>query len=322
LKGSRLIVVIYRIREGDAMGFSKKLRKGAIIGLVAPSSPITHQQLAKCRQVLEGYGFKVKAADNLIQSKGGYLAGPDKVRGEWINRMFEDDKIDAIFCVRGGDGGNRILEHIDKDIVRANKKIFVGYSDITSLHLLFNQSCGMITFHGPMVKSNMIDSFDKESQRAFFKALSGKSKYVYTPPKGFRIKTAREGSATGILTGGNLTVICSSMGTPYEINTEGKILFIEEVGERIGKIDRYIYQLRNSGKFKDLAGILLGRFENCEIEDESYNLVDVIMDATEDLKIPIMYNIQSGHGAPNITLPMGAACTMNTAKDKVEFSLE
>ncbi|QAT42976.1 S66 peptidase family protein [Aminipila luticellarii] len=304
------------------MKYPKTLKKGAMIGLVAPSSPVSPEQVAQCQKVLQDLGYRVKSADNLSASKGGYMAGEEEVRGNWINRMFADDEVDAIFCIRGGDGGNRIMEYVDPDIVKANPKIFVGYSDVTSLHLLFNQQCGLVTFHGPMVRSNMIEHFDKESEKAFFDALTAEKEYVYQPPKDFEIKTAKAGKACGILTGGNLTVMCTSIGTPYEMETEGKILFVEEVGEHIGNMDRNIYQLRNAGKLKGVSGILLGQFSNCDTDQENYTIVDIVKDAVKDLNIPVMYNIQSGHGFPMVTLPMGAECTMDTDNKSIVFSVE
>ncbi len=303
------------------MIYPKKLEKGTVIGLVATSSQIQPERVTQCREVLESLGYRVKAADNLAVSKGGYMAGEEEVRGMWVNRMFADDEVDAVFCIRGGDGANRIIDYIDLEIVKNHKKIFMGYSDVTSLHLLFNQKCDLVTFHGPMVSSNMIDHFDEESKAACFEALTAEEEYIYKAPEGFDIGIARNGTATGSLTGGNLTVMCASLGTPYEMDTKGKILFIEEIGEHIGNLDRHIYQLRNSGKLRDAAGILLGQFTRCNTDEEDYTIVNVILEATKDLGIPVMYNIQSGHDFPMINLPMGAQCTMDTAEKSIRFSV-
>lgn len=205
------------------MKYPKKLEEGAVIGIVAPSSPVSEERVAQCRAVLEDLGYGVKMADNLAAFKGGYMAGDEELRGSWINNMFADEEVDAIFCLRGGDGANRILEFIDTDVVREHKKIFVGYSDITSLHLLFNQNCGLVTFHGPMVSSNMVDQFDEETKAAFFAALTAEREYAYRAPEGFEIGVAREGKAKGEMTGGNLTVMCASVGTPWEMETDGKM---------------------------------------------------------------------------------------------------
>ena len=304
------------------MKYPDKLREGAVIGVIAPSSPVGEERQAQCRTVLENLGFKVKLADNLSASKGGFMAGDEKCRGEWLNEMFRDEEVDAIFCQRGGDGANRIIDYIDLDAVRNNKKIFVGYSDVTSLHLLFNQECGLVTFHGPMVSSNMVDQFDEETKRSFMAALTADETYVYPAPEGYPVRIARKGRAEGAMTGGNLTVMCASLGTPYDMDTKGKILFIEEIGEHIGNLDRHIYQLRNSGKLRDCAGIVLGQFTRCNVDEEDYGVVESILDATEGLDIPVMYNIQSGHSFPMMTLPMGAHCIMDTADQSIIFRVE
>ena len=300
----------------------KRLKAGDVIGLVATSSPVEEERAKQCKGVLEQLGFRVKAADNLYASKGGYMAGEEEVRGRWLNDMFADDEVDAIFCLRGGDGANRILEYLDLDMIEKHPKIFVGYSDVTSLHLLFNQRCGLVTYHGPMVSSNMVDNFDRESKTAFFEALTAEDCYTYKAPEGFPIGVARAGHGEGILVGGNLTVMCASVGTPCEIDTEGKILFIEEIGEHIGNLDRHIYQLRNARKFDGLAGIILGQFTRCNVDVEGYDIVQVVKEATRDLDIPIMYNIQSGHGELMITVPMGGTCIMDTEKGEILFPVE
>lgn len=301
------------------MKYPEKLKKGATVGIIAPSSPVPEERVGQCIETVESLGYRVKAADNLAASKGGYMAGDERVRGQWINRMFEDPEVDAVFCLRGGDGANRLIDFIDPEVIRNNPKIFVGYSDVTSLHLLFNQQCDLVTFHGPMVSSNMVDHFDPESREAFFEAIAEAGNYSYKAPKGKEIGIGRAGRAKGRLTGGNLTVLCASLGTSYEIESEGKILFIEEIGEHIGNLDRHIYQLRNAGKLRSAAGILLGQFTRCEQDEPDYSIVDVLLEATKGTDIPIMYNIQSGHDFPMINLPMGAVCIMNSADRSILF---
>ena len=132
------------------MKYPAKLKPGATIGLVSPSSAISPEREKACIERLKAMGFRVKASDNISTNLGGYMAGTGEVRGKWLNKMFADPEVDAIFCVRGGDGGNRAWKYLDLDVVRNNPKIFVGYSDITTFHLAFNQLCDMVTFHGPM----------------------------------------------------------------------------------------------------------------------------------------------------------------------------
>lgn len=139
------------------MKFPKKLTPGATIGLVATSSCTTPEKVEKCIAKLEELGYKVKPAANLTTNYGGYMADTGKVRADELNKMFADPEVDAIFCMRGGDGSSRIMEYLDYDMIKANPKIFVGYSDVTNLHLALTEKCGLVTFHGPMVASNMID---------------------------------------------------------------------------------------------------------------------------------------------------------------------
>jgi muramoyltetrapeptide carboxypeptidase len=267
-------------------------------------------------------GFRLKCADNLSASKGGYMAGDEKRRAEWIHRMFEDPEVDAIFCIRGGGGASRIMEYIDVDVIKKNKKIFVGYSDITNLHLLFNQKCDLVTFHGPMVSPNIVDHFDKDSRVMMYEALVTDNEYIYKAPKGMPLMVGRRGQGKGNLVGGNLEVLCASLGTPYEVETDGKILFLEEDAEFLGKVDRHIFQLRNAGKLDHVVGIMLGQFEGCKQIDESYGILEIVLDAVKNPSVPILYNIQSGHRFPMITLPMGASCEMDTDVPMIRFHIE
>ena len=304
------------------MRYPKKLKKGATVGLVCPSSPIKEERVRQCVDAVEKMGYKVKLADNLTSNVGGFMAGEGKVRGQWINRMFADPEVDAIFCIRGGDGGTRTYEFIDLDIVRANPKIFVGYSDITTMHLLFNQEADLVTFHGPMVSSNMVDGFDEETKQAFFDAINGDDVYEFRNPAGIPIEVMKEGKAAAPVVGGNLSLLSAAMGTPYEMDTRGKILFIEEVDEPVTKIEKWAYQLRNAGKFHECAGILLGQFTNITNSSmPSFTELECFRDALEGIDVPVMYNIQSGHGEKIITIPFGALCKMDTSDRTLRFEI-
>lgn len=303
------------------MIYPRKLQAGAVVGVVAPSSPVSEERVRECCNVLKTMGFVPKMAENLAVNKGGYLAGEASLRAQILNRMFADPEVEAIFCLRGGDGSNQIMEYLDLDVIRANKKIFVGYSDITNLHLVMNQECGFVTFHGPMVSSNMVDKFDQETRAAFYEALTAEKEYLYHPPVNCPLAVARKGSAKGILTGGNISLLATSIGTPYEVDTDGKILFLEEIGGHIGSTDREIYQLRNAGKLENVKGILLGQFTNFRQDLEDYGMAEVICEAIGDKQIPVLYNVQSGHGEPMITLPMGAMCEITSDPAMIHFEV-
>lgn len=304
------------------MYYPPKLQPGDTIGLVCPSSPVTELRLHQCIAVLENMGFHVLAADNITKNHGGYMAGSGQERAEWIHRMFSDPMVKAVFCVRGGDGGTRVAEYLDLDLIRNHPKIFVGYSDITTLHLLLNQECGLVTFHGPMVSSNMVDSFDPDTRSAFFRCINAEGSYEFRNPFGCPIGILREGTACGEVIGGNLSLLAAAIGTPYEPKTEGRILFIEEVEEPVTKIEKWMMQLKNSGLLSQCAGILLGQFtEISNTFDPDYTELDCMREILADLSCPIFYNLQSGHGEKIITIPFGAVCRMNSADRSIRFEV-
>lgn len=305
------------------MKFPKKLKKGDTVGLVCTSSAVQTERIPQCISAMENLGYKVKTADNLDTNYGGYMAGTGKVRGEWINKMFADPEVDAIFCIRGGDGSSRTMEYLDYDLIRKNPKIFVGYSDVTNYHLALTKYCDLVTFHGPMVSSNIIDGLDDETKDSLFAAINGDNVIEYKNPEGYDIKVLKEGKAEGKLIGGNLSLLSASIGTPYEVDTEDSILFIEEVCEPMSKIEKWTYHLRNAGKLKKCKGILLGQFTKVTNDEcPEYDVIRCMTDIFEGLDIPVMYNIQSGHGSQIMTLPMGAICTMDTETGKITFKVE
>ena len=305
------------------MKYPDKLKKGDTVGIVAVSSDTETSRVKACIKKVEELGYKVKAADNLDTNYCGYMAGHEKIRAEWVNKMFANHEVKAIFCIRGGDGSSRVMEYLDYDMISKNPKIFLGYSDITNLHLAFTQKCGFVTFHGPMVSSNMVDSFDPETEKSLFDALDADDTLEFKNPEGFPIEVLKEGKATGELIGGNLSLLSASIGTPYEMDTKGKIVFIEEVCEPISKIEKWAYHLRNAGKFKECSGVILGQFTKIVNEDmPEYDSICCFKDVLEGLDIPVLYNVQSGHGKPMMTLPMGAQCTIDSEGSSITFKIE
>lgn len=305
------------------MKYPNKLNKGDTVGLICPCSAIKTERIGQCVKAMEDLGYIVKTADNLDTDYAGYMAGSGKVRGEWINKMFADPEVKAIFCIRGGDGGSRAMEYLDYEVIKNNPKIFVGYSDVTSMHLAITQNCGFVTFHGPMVSSNIVDDFDDDTKKSLYEAINADGAYEFKNPKGFALEVLHEGRASGKLIGGNLSLLSASIGTPYEVDTKGNILFIEEVLEQMSKIEKWTYHLRNSGKLRECSGIILGQFTHCENKEcPEYDVIKCLTDIFEGLDIPVMYNIQSGHGNPMMTLPMGVVCSMDTASKKITFEVE
>ena len=240
----------------------KKLKFGDTIGFIAPSGAVrTEGAIERAVQETERMGFRVKLGESAGQ-KYGYLSGTDEVRARDINAMFADDEVDAIICLRGGYGAMRILDQLDYDLIRRHPKIFVGFSDITALHIALLEECGLVTFHGPMAAANWsskpLDDFSRES--LYRSVMHANPAGELANPPEYPKQTINPGVAEGQLVGGNLMLISSSLGTPWEINTKDRIVFIEEVGERTYCVDRMLTQLRLSGKFDDCAGVVFGDF--------------------------------------------------------------
>ena len=302
------------------MNFPKKNLKGCTIGLVSPSSPISQENILKCKEFLQKQGYNTKDGKSIYLNYNGYLSGNDIIRAEDINSMFLDDDVDAIFCIRGGYGCSRILKYIDFNIPKYNPKIFVGYSDITSLHICLNQLSNLVTFHGPMVYSNMLSNYDEFTKNSFEYSVSIDKILPLINPSLERFKKIVDGKAAGQIVGGNLSIVVSTLGTEYEIDTKCKILFLEDIDESVPKIDRMLQQLIYSNKIQDCNGIILGDFANCENKyEENYTVERLLIDTFSDLNKPVMYNIKSGHCFPMATIPLGAYCVMDTYRNIINF---
>lgn len=298
---------------------AKALKLGDTIGVIAPASPTTKENVDMVYNRLTKMGFKVKMGKS-PKLRYGYLSGSDEIRSNDINEMFEDNEVDGIICIRGGYGTPRLLELIDYDIIRNNPKVFIGYSDITALHIAFTQISGLVTYHGPMAASDIIGDFDGFSKDSLLKIIMGKDwdgKIIN--PEGEEITTINGGIAEGTIIGGNLSLICNTMGTPYEIDVKGKILFIEEIGEEPYKIDRMLNQLKLSGKLEEANAIILGDFNNCEKgkHDESLSLAQIFEDHIKPAGKPTIYNLQGGHCNPMVTLPFGVKARLDADKKEL-----
>jgi muramoyltetrapeptide carboxypeptidase len=206
-------------------------------------------------------------------------------------------------------------------MIRKNPKVFVGYSDITILHLVLNQICNMVTFHGPMVSSNMISKFDDYTKKNFLDTLFMDEELEFQNPEGKEINILSEGCAEGVLVGGNLCLLATSIGTPYEVDTRNKILFIEEVGEYTYKVDRFLQQLKHSGKFDAVKGIIIGSFKECDPERKGdASLLEVFNDIIKPLDKPTVYDVECGHCFPTASLPLGANCKLDAVNGRIVFA--
>ncbi len=297
----------------------RPLKKGDRIGLIGTSGPAKQERIEPSIKAMEELGLEVVLGKS-CKCQHGYLSGNDKIRADDINRMFEDKTIKGIFAIRGGYGAGRILDMLDYNMIKRNPKVFAGYSDVTVLHNVFNEKCKFITFHTPMASTELYKGVDNYTMDYFMRNIfSNKPLGILKNPDGQEIKTLVNGKAIGKLVGGNLSLVASSMGTPYELNTKGKILFLEDVDEYPYKIDRMLLQLKQCGKFRDAAGIILGSWNGCDpIEGSiSLTLIEIFEELIKPENKPTIYNLACGHCTPTISIPLGAKVKINGERKEI-----
>lgn len=295
------------------------LKKGDKIGLIGASGPTKQERIEPSIKAMESLGLEVVLGES-CRANHGFLSGSDELRASDVNEMFKDKSIKGIFAIRGGYGASRILDMLDYDMIQKNPKVFAGYSDVTALHSVLNERCKLITFHTPMASTEFYKGVDEYTMDYFKRnILTNEPLGILKNPEGQEIKTLVSGMAIGQLVGGNLSLIASSMGTPYELNTKGKILFLEDVDEYPYKIDRMLLQLKQCGKFRDAAGIILGAWTGCEAKegDNSLSLMEVFEELIVTENKPTMYNLACGHCMPTISLPLGTEVKIDGYKNQI-----
>ncbi|BDH62467.1 peptidase S66 [Lysinibacillus sp. PLM2] len=310
------------------MRIPKSLKKGDTIGLISASSPTPEEALPKAIEKVEHLGFKVVVGETCRQ-RHGYLAGKDELRAREVNEMFQNPDIDGIFCIRGGYGATKILPLLNLEMIKDNPKVFAGYSDVTALHIVFNQQCDFVTYHSPMPSTEFIKpEMDDYTWDSFLSTVRETNRDCYNleNPIGMPMKTLVSGKATGQLVGGNLTLVTASLGTPYEINTKGKILFLEDIDEYERSVDRMLTQLKLAGKFDDVAGIILGAWTNCGPQnamhpEQSLRLQTIFEEILVPTGKPILMDVVCGHTLPTMTLPLGRTVTINTDDNTISVML-
>ncbi|NOY83998.1 MAG: LD-carboxypeptidase [Nitrospirae bacterium] len=278
------------------------LLKGGTIGIIAPSGRVNRDQLQEGITWLTSRGMKVVLGKHLEKAYR-YFAGTDQERAEDFQEMFQNNAVDAIICARGGVGAARIIPLLDPQKLAQSPKILVGSSDITSLLLYLNTSFGWVTFHGPMVATMFGNAPSLEMETAFFDLLAGKIQDMRYK----NVSTLRGGHTEGILTGGCLTLICTSIGTAYEMNTDDKILFLEDINEAPFRLDRMLSYLKSLHKFDRVKGVIFGQMPGCHPED----LPEIINDILGEYHFPILFGFPSGHGDGTATLPIGLPIHLN-----------
>lgn len=285
--------------------------------------------MALAKKRLEDRGYVTVQADDIFRAYG-YLGGTDERRVEELMTGWTNQNIKAIFPGTGGYGTTRILDQLDYDIIKNNPKILVGFSDITGLHLAINKMTGLTTFHtpSPMYGLGSEENLSLISDYYFWQAIEANNPNGYTIDVklfelGESVITLHAGKGKGELIGGNLSLINSLMGTPYEIETKGKILFIEDVGEAPYRIDRYFSQLRMAGKFDHLKGAILGKFTRRAKEppddDNSFTMMRVLEQYFSNLGIPVIANFPIGHYKYNVSFPIGVMAEIDADKQTVRI---
>ncbi|AZF60313.1 LD-carboxypeptidase [Pseudomonas sp. R11-23-07] len=289
------------------------LRPEGTIGLIAPAGPAA-LDVEKTGQWMRARGYELRIFPGVYE-RDGYLAGSDQVRLNDLHAAFADPEIDAIFCLRGGYGTPRLLDALDFDLLRANPKPFVGYSDITALHLAINRYAGFVTFHGPMLNADLLGGKQPPTESSLFSLLRGQlgAGSLLTHPVGYPLTTIEPGIACGRLLGGNLSMIAAVMGTAYDIDAEGIILFIEDINEPLYRIDRLLTHLRLAGKLDQVAGVLVGDVAGVD----QVGLERLLKQTFEPLCVPVLSGWRSGHCDPNLTLPMGALVRLDAGEQRV-----
>lgn len=331
-----------------SLSYPNPLKPGDKVALTAPSSPVPGINLSTAISSVEMLGL-VPIVMKSCYEKHGYLAGVDAIRANDINEAFTREDIRGIFCLRGGYGATRILPFLDFETIKNNPKVFIGYSDITALHTSINKLCGFVTFHGPMPNTDYsrLDDFSINSLKT--ELFNPYKMRELNNPEGENLSILNpeilhqnylqlndkkrleqtSASISGVLTGGNISLLTGTLGSPYEIDTKDKILFLEDVGERPYRLDKGLTALSLAGKFRDCSGIIIGTFSDCEesehnknspntnIAEDTLNIMEIIEEVILPWKKPTLFNFRAGHIYPQITMPLGACINIDLNSLKI-----
>jgi len=299
----------------------RRLDNNSTIALIAPAGPVDLLQIENAQNSLHQMGFR-SCYNECILSRKGYLAGDDDARLNDLHHVFENIEIDAILCIRGGYGSSRIVDRINYDLIKRNPKIFIGYSDITVLLNAIHQQTGLITFHGVVG----VSAFTEYTKTLFSGILTlQENEFLIYPENEKTVETITHGKATGKLVGGNLSLITTLLGTKFQIDFNNKLVFLEDIGEAPYRIDRMLTQLLLSGCLQNAAGIILGDFKDCDINNNditnknSLSLDEVFKDRLGHLKIPIIKGFSFGHVKNQAIFPIGIEAEIDTSKSGIKL---
>ncbi len=303
--------------ETSAIVKPPALRSGDLVQIVAPASNLKSHYLHRGVAELERLGFRVKYAADVLE-KARYTAGSDERRARELMEAFADTEVKAVWAARGGYGAMRLFKLLDNEVLRRHPKIFIGYSDMTALHLYFYHRFGWVTFHGPMAAKDLAGGAEHYDWTTLQAAL------MQAQPLGEisseRAQMLHRGAGkpvSGRLVGGCLSLIAALLGTPDELDTRDTILFLEDASVKPYALDRMIQQLKLAGKFDDVRGIVFGEMSDCvQHAEQGYTIQEVLAELTADLNVPVLFGLPSGHSLRgNLTLPLGVMATLDAAGD-------
>ena len=322
------------------------LRPGERVALLCASSAVPAERLEPAIAAVRAMGLEPVVYPTCYDgTRHGYFAGTDAQRARDLTDAFADPDIRGVICIRGGYGAGRLLPMLDWEELARHPKPLFGYSDVTALHIALQQCCGLVTYHTPMPSTEWyrnvadvpvpddagrapgsgrnrtawydtgLDDFTEGYlRRALFGGLTGML------DMGGQVRTLAPGRAEGPLCGGNLSLVCDSLGTPWEIDARGKLLFLEDVGEKTYRVDGMLTQLRNAGKLDDCAGVLLGYWTDCPPEDPERTLTldEIFAEVVLPAGKPVLAGLACGHSLPTMSLPLGAAARMDADAKTLE----
>jgi muramoyltetrapeptide carboxypeptidase len=297
------------------------LHKGDRIAVVAPASNIREENLLRGIAQLEKLGF-IASYEPEILSKARYMAGSDERRTAELMRAFVNPEVQAVWAARGGYGTMRLLERLDGTSLQRHPKVFVGYSDLTALHLYLYRRFGWATFHGPMVAKDLAEGEEHFDRGTLLSALQVSTSGFEIEMQGVEVlHTTNDLRVTGRLLGGCLTLVCALMGTEHELDTDDSILFLEDSDAKHYQIDRMLEQLRLGGKLNGIRALIFGEMTNCAQPGEKESrLQDMLRAVTEGIGVPVLYGLRSGHTSRgNLTLPLGVQATLDLPANKLRI---
>ncbi len=299
-----------------------ELKPGDLIGIVSPASRIADPaRIDQGVAYLERLGYRTLVGAHVLNTYG-YLAGTDEERAGDLNEMFSNSEVKAIMCIRGGYGTPRLLSLINYRMIARHPKIFVGYSDISSLQLALWKKCRLVTFQGPMVGVDLADPLDGYTEELFWRMLTSTKRAGHVLPPQEPTVSLRGGKGTGRLLGGNLAHLVSILGTVHQPSFEGAVLFLEDIGEEPYRIDRMMTQLRHAGILHRVKGILAGQFTDCAPKDEtkpSFTVDEVLSEYSAWVPTPFLAHLPFGHEARKMTMPLGIRARVDSGTRTLEF---